>query len=94
MCGGWGGGAERTEPREETGEEQEKGRRLRKVNREAEESGCGFVPRERREKVGENRDMKENVGSPNMRGRKLHRGNICPACRGPTLRLCAPSFLL
>ena len=40
---------ERTEPREETGEEQGKGRLRSKVNRDERESGCGFV-QEREEK--------------------------------------------
>lgn len=34
---------ERTEPGEEIGDEQGKGRRRRKVNREDRESGCGFL---------------------------------------------------
>lgn len=70
---------EKTEPGEEIGEEQGKGRLRRKVNRRERMWVCTG---ERREKVRENTEMKENVGSQNMRERKLHRSQVCPVWSG------------
>lgn len=70
---------EKTEPGEEIGEEQGKGRLRRKVNRRERMWVCTG---ERREKVRENTEMKENVGSQNMRERKLHRSKVCPVWSG------------
>lgn len=48
----------------------------RKVNKEERKSRCGFCTGEK--KVRENTEIKENVVSQNMKGRKLHRGKVCP----------------